>query len=280
MHPPQPKIEIRVHGSSDLPTLIYLPGIHGDWTLVSSFRQAVKGRLRFVEMTYPRTATWSLEEYARGIEDALQAAGIRGGWLLGESFGSQPAWAMAGRTQRGESPLKIQGLVLAGGFVRHPWPWGAKLLRFLTRSIPEFALRGLLQVYCAYARFRHRVASDTLAAIAEFRANRLHPDDRQAMMQRYSIIIAEDYRPIARATHLPVYDLAGLIDPIVPSVLVRRWLKRNCPGWRVGKTIWLADHNVLGTAPTQAAEIILDWINAAPAAASLRRETPRRRWPR
>src|SRR5947207_11133437 len=85
-------IQIRIHGEASLPTLVYLPGTHGDWTLVSSFRAAIAGKVRFVEFTYPRTTTWSLEDYAGAIEESLLANGIDGGWLLGESFGSQPAW--------------------------------------------------------------------------------------------------------------------------------------------------------------------------------------------
>ena len=45
------RIQMRVHGVNDSPTLIYLPGLHGDWTLVSSFIPAsahneVRCRLR------------------------------------------------------------------------------------------------------------------------------------------------------------------------------------------------------------------------------------------
>src|SRR5256885_16493717 len=86
------ELQIRVHGSPDLPTLVYLPGLHGDWTLVSSFRTELAERARFVEFTYPRSLTWSLDEYAAAIEDALLANGIDQGWGLGESFGSQVAW--------------------------------------------------------------------------------------------------------------------------------------------------------------------------------------------
>ena len=59
------KLEMRTYGDASLPTLIYLPGLHGDWTLVGSFRHALGGRVRFVEFTYPRTLTWSLEDYAK-----------------------------------------------------------------------------------------------------------------------------------------------------------------------------------------------------------------------
>ena len=34
-------VEVRVHGAEPLPTLIYLPGLHGDWTLIGSFRKAL-----------------------------------------------------------------------------------------------------------------------------------------------------------------------------------------------------------------------------------------------
>jgi hypothetical protein len=43
-------------------------------------------------------------------------------------------------------------------------------------------------------------------------------------------------------------------------VLVRWWLRRNCPGYRGGKTFWLADHNVLATAPKGSAERVLKWM--------------------
>ena len=50
--------------------------------------------MRFVEFTYPRTQTWSLAEYASAVDAALIRNGIQRGWLLGESYGSQVAWAL------------------------------------------------------------------------------------------------------------------------------------------------------------------------------------------
>src|SRR6266487_4632921 len=171
-------IQIRVHGEASLPTLVYLPGLHGDWTLVSSFRAAMAGKVRFVEFAYPRTTTWSLDEHAEAIEVALLSRGIVRGWLLGESFGSQPAWQLVGRLVKDQSeptdpswkgsppprtsksllpsmdpkcgseswppsdgrdgggvdgvPLtrprfRVEGLILAGGFVRHPVIWAVRM---------------------------------------------------------------------------------------------------------------------------------------------------------
>jgi len=264
MREDESKIQISAHGSPTLPTLIYLPGIHGDWTLVTSFRQALAGRVRLIEITYPRTIAWSLEDYARGIETALRAANASTGWLIGESFGSQPAWAMIDRSRRGESPLTFPGLILAGGFVKHPWPWGAKLLGFLAGRLPRMALRGLLRVYAAGAKFRHRHAPETLSNIAGFVQNRLHPSDPPAIRHRFTLVAECDVRPIAGQCGLPVFYLAGLVDPIVPAFLVLPWLRRNCPTFQRHKIIAGADHNVLGTAPAMSAETVLRWMERPP----------------
>src|SRR3569832_1550836 len=114
--------QVRIHAGPDNVTLVYLPGVHGDWTLVGGFRRAVLGRVRFVEVCYPRTRTWSLGEYAAQIEKALREAGISRGWLLGESFGSQVVWELLRQNR-----FKAEGVVLAGGFVRNPAPWMATL---------------------------------------------------------------------------------------------------------------------------------------------------------
>src|SRR5215475_4030811 len=91
------QLQIRIHGPDSLPTLIYLPGLHGDWTLIGSFRHALGNRVRFVEITYPRTLTWSLDGYAANVERALAEKGITRGWLLGESFSSQVVWPIVTR---------------------------------------------------------------------------------------------------------------------------------------------------------------------------------------
>ena len=70
------QLQLRIHGDDSLPPLIYLPGLHGDWTLVGGLLQALNGKVRFVEITYPRTLDWSLEDYAAAIEAALVVKGI------------------------------------------------------------------------------------------------------------------------------------------------------------------------------------------------------------
>ena len=249
------QLELRIHGDASCPTLIYLPGLHGDWTLVGSFRQALGGRVRFVEVTYPRTLTWSLDEYAAAIETALAQHGITGGWLLGESYGSQPLWAMVGRRT-----FSAQGVILAGGFVKHPMRWAVRLAEKTTGRISNAFFVWAVFSYAKIARYRYRRSAEVLATIDEFVARRAGGLDRRAAQHRLHLVAENDPRHIARQTPLPVFGLSGWLDPIVPWPWVRRWLRQNCPGLRAYEVLRGADHNVLSTAPKAAAEQVLRWI--------------------
>jgi pimeloyl-ACP methyl ester carboxylesterase len=256
--PVEEQLQIRVHPGPEDRTLIYIPGLHGDWTLVTSFRERVRGKVRFVEFTYPRTLVWSVENYARQVERQLRENGITQGWVLAESYGSQIGWAML-KPQEG---FRAEGLILAGGFVHYPMKWVIRGFAWLARRMPLAGIRGFLSIYKAYARLRHRHAPETLGALDEF-VERRNELDRQAIVHRLHCINAYDPRAIAAKAGVPVYHLAGLVDPIVPAWPVRAWLNRHCPSFRGGRVILRADHNVLGTAPDEAAEQIQRWMREA-----------------
>jgi len=249
------RVEVRVHGAASLPTLIYLPGLHGDWTLIGGFRKAVAGQARFVELTYPRTLTWSLEDYAAGIEEALRENGITKGWLIGESYGSQLAWPLASRKR-----MRIQGIVLAGGFASHPTRWFVRAGAYVCGGLPLSLLTRVLFGYSRVARFRFLNNPETLKAIHEFVARRTELD-RQAAKHRLNLIAANDPGELVRELDVPVFGLAGMFDPIVPWFFVRRWLQRHCASLREYRVIPRADHNVLSTAYKESAKQILSWVS-------------------
>jgi pimeloyl-ACP methyl ester carboxylesterase len=252
-------LQIRVHGVTNQPTLIYCPGLHGDWTLVSSFRAAITNRIRFVEFTYSQSTTNTLDDYATDIEQGLRAHNITNGWLLGESFGSQVVWKLVERSQ-GKTGFRPDGVILAGGFVKHPWKWGVQIMESVTAHMPKWCLKAGLSVYGRYAQFRHRRAPETKATIQEFVQNRQEPADRLAIQHRLELIAGNDPRPTACKTRLPIYSLAGFVDPLVPNPFVSRWLRRHCPGFRGSRMLWRADHNVLATAPQMSAEQVVQWM--------------------
>jgi pimeloyl-ACP methyl ester carboxylesterase len=246
------ELQIRIQ-NGDGPTLIYLPGTHGDWTLNGSFRREMKGYARLVEFTFPRTIEWSLTDYANAIEKKLIENKVERGWILAESFASQVAWAWAGQNPK---KFHIEGIILAGGFVRHPIIPAVRLAKFLTLNIPGPVLKSILKLYLVYAGLREKPDSDQ--QLQEF-VKRRTKDDLLGAAHRLQLIAENDLRPIARATELPVLYLTGLIDPIVPWPFVHRWLKRHCPGFRGWKMVRAADHHVLGAA-RESAQIIRGWM--------------------
>jgi len=248
------KVEIRTYDDAAQPTLIYLPGLHGNSTLLGSFRRALGGRVRLVEATYPPTLTWSLDDYAVAVEEALAERGIARGWLLGESFSSQVVWSILARGR-----FAVDGLILAGGFVRHPVRWGARFVEKVFGDISFSLLTRVLFGYATVARFRFRHSPETQRSIKDFLAH-FTELERQAAMHRLRLVAQSDPCGIARRVTLPVYALTGLLDPVVPWFGVRRWLRRNCPGLREYRIIWAADHNVLGTAAGAAAGQVLSWM--------------------
>ena len=254
-HTTAERVQLRVHNPDSSPTLVHLPGVHGDWTLIGGFRRALSDRVRFVEVTYPRTVSWTLDDYASGIASALASHGILGGWLLGESFGSQIAWKLVGQPE-----FAVDGIILAGGFARHPAPWMADLAQLLAGTVSFRVLRAFLFAYGRVARLRFRHSPETLANIGEFIARRTEIDCRAAK-HRLDLVARNDPREVVQGVRLPVYALAGLFDPIVPWYPAQHWLRRNCPGLAGRRVIRRADHNVLGTAPDSAAKQVLAWMS-------------------
>jgi pimeloyl-ACP methyl ester carboxylesterase len=252
-------VQIRVHGPVGGATLVYFPGLHGDWTLLGGFRRVLDGKVRLVEIAYPRTLEWSLSDYGRGVEGALAQKGVTGGWLLGESFGSQVVWEILK-----QGTFRTEGVILAGGFARHPAPWMARLAFQLSGEVSFRLIRLFLALYAGVARVRFRRSPETIAGIYEFIERRTLQDCRAA---RHRLELVAQNRPqeSVRLAKVPLYLLTGFFDPIVPWFPASRWIERNCRSFAGRRVIWGADHNVLATAPEAAASQILQWCSRRPA---------------
>lgn len=254
--PDEESIQLRVYGEPHLPTLIYLPGIHGDWTIVGNFRRTLADKVRFVEITYPRSLTWSLADYACAILDELEATQISHGWLLGESFGSQIVWALLAE---GRQTFQAEAVILAGGFVRHPQPRLVRLTRYGAARLPMPCLRGLLVGYRLYMGLRFGFKAEVMTDVDAFIARRTQ-EDWLAAMHRLDLISANHPEDIAHTTKLPVYALTGFFDPVVFWPPVLRWLRGECPTLQDTQVIYSADHAVLHTAPKVCSQQILSWM--------------------
>ncbi|MDE3068180.1 MAG: hypothetical protein KGJ60_11595, partial [Verrucomicrobiota bacterium] len=167
------------------------------------------------------------------------------------------AWTLLARGR-----FEAQGIVLAGGFVKHPMRAAVRLAEKITGRMSNALFIRVIFGYAKVARFRFRHSPETLATIDEFISRRTELD-RRAAQHRLHLVAENDPRPIARRTRGPVFGLSGWLDPIAPWPWVRRWLRKSCPALRDYRVLRRADHNVLSTAPKPAAEQILKWINSA-----------------
>lgn len=244
-------VEVRVHAGEG-PALVYLPGLHGDWGLVGQFRRELGPGPRFVEFAYPK-ARVPLEELAAGVRAALEREGVADAWLLGQSFGSQVAWEVL---RQGYS---ARGVILAGGFVKHPWPWGVALMRAVMGGVPASVIKPVYSAYSAACNALARRDAAFAREIMDFAARRGEPEWRAAAW-RLNLIAASDPRPVARRATIPVHYLGGGVDPLVPWPLVTRWLRRECPGYAGEAILPFADHNILGSRPRESAALVRRWV--------------------
>jgi pimeloyl-ACP methyl ester carboxylesterase len=247
-------VRVRGHGPPARPTLIYLPGLHGSWALSGGFRRAISYHVRFVEVTYPPTLEWSLADYAAAVEASLATLDIRGGWLLGESFGSQVVWQLVARQK-----LAVEGVVLAGGFGRHPAGWEARLAAWTLARVPLAAVHSALSVYAIAAKLRFRKHPGTVDEIWEF-IGRFDEAERRAAVHRLRLVCENNPDELARQAQVRVFGISGLWDPVVPWAGARAWLRQNCPTLSGYRIVWHADHNVLGTAPDTTARLVRQWM--------------------
>ena len=257
--PEKTELTIRLDGDRSNPCLIYLPGVHGDWTLLTSFRDLAKEKFFVVQATYPRTLRWTIADYGREVSAAMERLGIRSGWVLAESFSSQVAWAWVKQAREKPDPFRFEGIILAGGFVKYPIPWLVRIVGAFFELAPWWLWKLLFWNYALYSTFRLRNAPASAGTVNEFIARRTKLDIA-AMRHRLRLIEQYDPRAIAAEVPCPVYLLAGVIDPVVLTWPVLRWLRKNSPAFKAHRLIWPADHNVLGTEPMKSFDQIVRWI--------------------
>ena len=117
----------------------------------------------------------------------------------------------------------------------------------------------MFAVYLGYSGFRLRNAGASGNNAKEFIARRT-PLDIAAMQARVRLIAGADFCGVAERASCPVFLLAGVIDPVVATWPVLRWLRKDCPAFKGHRIIWPADHTVLATEQAKSVEQIEKWI--------------------
>ncbi|MGB9602610.1 MAG: alpha/beta fold hydrolase, partial [Limisphaerales bacterium] len=168
-------VKIYINDPDKFPILVYLPGIHGDASLVGEFKKHIAGKVRFIEIEYPKNPDWEIQDYASAIESALLQCGVDECYLLAESFGSQVAWGLMSKHRA----FKVNGIILAGGFVRHPFIPGVKIVKTLTGILSLRMIELWLKFYVWICKLFFRKERRDKKILKDFTRNRINDADRR-----------------------------------------------------------------------------------------------------
>ena len=195
-------------GDPSAPVIVYLPGVHGDWTPQVGARPIISRDFHFVETAYPRVEHWTIEDYALALTELLDALEIESAHLVGESFGSLVAWQFGIA-----NPHRVRSFTLVGGFSRPPRFRVAAAAAVALKSLPTRLLESGIDVYVAgkTAAGEHR---EIFQAGAYPAARTLR--GRRATANRMSIIQKAEFRDQLKEVRFPVRYLGGARDVIVP----------------------------------------------------------------
>jgi pimeloyl-ACP methyl ester carboxylesterase len=245
----------RISGPPDAPVLIYIPGIHGDWTPMRRLQPLLSQRLRLVEVAYPRAPEWSLEDYTARLLDLFLLLDIGPAHLLAESFGS-----LIGLDFALHCPERVRSIVIAGGFCSSPGRLRVGLARRLLGLIQPRIFEWGIDLYLAW------VIRGRLPIEGDFRED-FFPASRtrrgwQAVLSRLDIIRRTDFRPRLARLRTPIFYLGGSRDWVVPVRrtidLFKRCLHESC----VFRNLVIpgAPHAILPACARSISGIITDWV--------------------
>ena len=244
----------QIAGDTRATPIVYLPGVHGDWTPQGRARSILSREYQFVETAYPRVEYWTIDDYARALKELLDALGIESAHIVGESFGSLVAW------QFGVAhPRRVRSFTLVGGFSRAPRFRIAAAASAALKCIPTRVLESTIDLYVAgkSALGEHREAS----AAGAYAATRTD-GGRRAAANRMSIIQQTEFRSHLPQIHFPVRYVGGARDLVVP---VRReiatlynHLRPHCDFQST--LIAGAPHAIIASHPEKTVEHMVRWI--------------------
>ena len=63
-------------GNTQAPPIVYLPGVHGDWTPQVRARPLLSREFWLIETAYPRIDHWSINDFSRSLKQLLDRLGI------------------------------------------------------------------------------------------------------------------------------------------------------------------------------------------------------------
>ena len=247
-------------GNQDAPPIVYLPGVHGDWTPQVAARPLIGRDYHFVETAYPRIETWSIDDYGRALNNLLDELGIEAAHVVGESFGSLVGWQFGIA-----NPGRVRSFTLVGGFAQPPRFRIAAAAAAALTTLPTALLESSIDFYVsgksALGEFRE------MFELGAYPATRTE-QGRRATANRMRIIQASDFSDQLAQVEFPVRYLGGAKDIVVPVRREIATLEAKLPPHCDFQSELLrgTPHAMIASHPEQTVDRISRWVNEVEAA--------------
>lgn len=246
----------RVRGGDGAVPVVYLPGVHGDWTPQAAASQLLAGTFRLVEISYPKEPLWRMGDYASALVALLDRLEIESAHVVAESFGSLVGWEFALEHQS-----RVRSMVIVGGFCQPPGPRKVLFAKWGLSVLPTGLFERGVNAYVAIRKHQGKLEHPEMEVDLPYSAVRTDLG-RTATVSRFELICTSDYRLHLHEVSFPVRYIGGDSDLIVPVRREIRTLGELLPE-EVGfqsRLIADAPHMIISSHPVETVEQITDWI--------------------
>ncbi|MCH8204936.1 MAG: alpha/beta hydrolase [Candidatus Hydrogenedentes bacterium] len=253
---PSGELVYRIRGGEGAVPVVYLPGVHGDWTPQAAASVILAGAFRLVEISYPREPLWRLEDYASALVSLLDRLEIESAHVVAESFGSLVGWEFGL-----EHGSRVRSMVIVGGFCQPPGPRKVLLAKWGLSVLPTGLFEQGVDAYVAIRKHRGKLEHPEMEVDLPYATVRTDLG-RIATVSRFEIMCTSDYRHQLHEVLFPVRYIGGDSDLIVPVKREIRTLSELLSeeaGFQ-SRLIANAPHMIISSHPVETAGQIADWI--------------------
>ncbi len=248
----------RASGADTAPPVLYLPGVHGDWTPQAVAGPLLAERFRLVEVAYPKQPEWAIVDHVQAVVALLDRLEIASAHIIAESFGSLVGWELGL-----EHSSRVRSLMIVGGFCQPPGPPKVLLAKWGLSILPTELFERGVDAYASIKKLRGRLSPSELEGGPPYTAVRSDLG-RNATVQRLELISRLDFRHHLHDLQVPVRYIAGELDRIVSVEREIETLREILPaetGFE-SRVIPGAPHMIIASHPKETAAQLIAWIGA------------------
>jgi pimeloyl-ACP methyl ester carboxylesterase len=249
------KLIFQVSGPINSPLVIYLPGIHGDWTPLEAARDALTDHVRLVEVEYPKEPDWDMARYAHSVKELLDAFGVEKAHFVAESFGSLVAWEFALQEMH-----RVQSLILVGGFTSTPGALKTLAAKAGLNLVPTGLFETAVEWY-SRSKGRRKTLFHEHEGVQPYSSLQT-PKGLKGLVNRLAHVHKANYIPQLDTMQFPVRYIGGDRDPIIPVAGEISILHKSLPQESAFESHLIpgAGHMIIASHPDETTSAICDWI--------------------